>query len=129
MEQVRQPIRRDPDSGSVRAEVTSPLRADTDIISPTAVVLLSFESWVRSTRAAARAVRFEAIKAVKEMRKRFKPKSSRLYRPHQGESIFAISNRFYGTPTAWRLIAERNKIDYFEFTGDEILVIPERGNV
>lgn len=107
---------------------TSPLRADLDIISPSAVVMLSFESWQRSLRASARLVRFESIRAIKEMRKRFKPRVARLYRPSEGESIFAVSNRFYGTPTAWRLIAERNRIAYYEFTGDEILVIPERGN-
>lgn len=108
---------------------TSPLRADIDIISPSAVVMLSFESWMRSVRAAARLVRYHARVSVKEMRKRFKPRAARLYRPFEGESIFAISNKFYGTPTAWRLIAERNRLSYYDLTGDEILVIPERSNV
>lgn len=109
--------------------VMAPVRADLDIISPSAVVMLSFESWSRTVKSAARAARYAAMVSVKEMRKRFKPKAATLYRPYAGESIFAISNKFYGTPTQWRIIADRNGINYYEFTGDEILAIPDRGTL
>jgi hypothetical protein len=45
----------------------------------------------------------------------------------QGESLYAISRKFYGTPHAWRLIYDRNHLTSVTLTGDEILIIPERG--
>ena len=68
-----------------------------------------------------------SLAGAADMDERQSPHAERLYRPLAGESLYAISRKFYATPHAWHLIAQRNNLTVFEMTGEELLIIPERG--
>lgn len=102
-------------------------RSDLDVVTQTAANVLDFEVWSRSMRFNARLLLGSSIAGANDMDERASPNAERLYRPHEGESLYAISRWAYGTPHGWRLIAERNGLTDFAMTGDETLIIPERG--
>jgi hypothetical protein len=101
------------------------LRTDNDLSHESALGNLAFESWRRNLAADSRAVLLEAFTARSELGKRVAPDAKALYRPRAGESLYAVSNRFYNTPHKWRLIATRNNLHTFTLTGTEMLVIPQ----
>lgn len=105
------------------------VRADLDMVQNTAVDLLNFEDWVRSVRYMTRLVLGTAIVGDRAASEHTAPAPTRLYRPQQGEHLYSVSRKFYGTPHAWRLIAERNRLDTYIMDGVRVLVIPERGGV
>lgn len=102
-------------------------RSDLNLGVNTAKNVLDFEDFARSMRFNARVLMGQSSAAASDMDERDKPDALRVYRPYAGESLYNISRTFYGTPFSWRLIADRNALDDFELTGDELLVIPERG--
>jgi hypothetical protein len=103
------------------------VRSDLDMAAQTAVSVLSFETWSRGVRYASRIALGNAHDGDKAASTRAAPDAQRLYRPQAGESLYAISRKFYGTPFAWHLIADRNALQSFNLTGAEVLVIPDRG--
>jgi hypothetical protein len=104
------------------------VRSDATLAVQTAMNVLDFEDWSRSMRYAARIAMGRAAAGDRACSSRAQPDAMRLYRPQQGESLYAISRKFYGTPHAWRLIYDRNALSSVTLTGDEILIIPERGS-
>lgn len=84
----------------------------------------SYDAWARSMCVQARYIFLDAYEAAVELQRRVTPDALALYRPQAGESLYAISNRFYGTPSKWRDIYDRNALGYFDLTGTEMLVIP-----
>ncbi len=102
-------------------------RSDTELAVRTALSVLDYESWTRSMRFNARVLMGQAQKGADEMDERDEPAVQRVYRPFKGESLYAISRKFYGTPHAWRFISDRNGLRDFELQGDEVLIIPNRG--
>jgi nucleoid-associated protein YgaU len=105
---------------------THDFRSDTTMSYRTALNVLSFESWYRTTTFTARILFANSKTAADIMDARDEPDARRLYRPREGESLYDISRRFYGTPWAWTLIYERNNLTSFELTGDETLIIPDK---
>lgn len=103
------------------------VRSDVELTTRTALSVLSFEDWSRGMRFMARIAMGQGLKGDRESTKRAAPDAQRLYRPQRGESLYAISRKFYGTPHAWRLIYERNALRTFQLLGTETLVIPDRG--
>lgn len=103
------------------------VRSDTELAVQTALGVLNFEDWSRSVRYAVRLAMGQAVVGDRACTTRAEPDAIRLYRPQQGESLYRISQKFYGTPFAWRLIYQRNQLSSVTLTGDEILIIPERG--
>jgi hypothetical protein len=103
------------------------VRSDTALAVQTAIGVLDFEDWTRSLRYAARLAIGRAVAGDRACSARAEPDAVRLYRPQAGESLYAISRKFYGTPHAWRLIYDRNHLTSVTLTGDEVLIIPERG--
>jgi hypothetical protein len=114
-------------SSAALAAVTTDARSDTSLGLRTPLSVLGFESWSRSVRFITRTVLRAATIAAQNADSRDEPTATRLYRPHAGESLYAISRQFYGTPHAWRLIADRNRLRTFQLDGTELLIIPERG--
>jgi len=102
-------------------------RADLDLAHTTAMSVLDYESWSRSIRFRTRVALGTSRAAALGVEERAEPSALALYRPHRGESLMKISRRFYGTPHCWGLIAERNALSSMTLTGDELLIIPERG--
>ena len=103
------------------------VRSDVEMTVRTALGILDFEDWSRSLRFQSHVLMGTATQGANEMDERADPDALRVDRPHEGESLYAISRRFYGTPHSWRLIADRNGLTDFELTGEELLIIPESG--
>jgi hypothetical protein len=104
----------------------SSARSDIELAVNNAMTVLDFESWSRSLRFHTRLVMGQASESGRQMDERADPSAVAIYRPQQGESLYKISRRFYGTPYAWRYIADRNNLTDFTLNGDELLIIPER---
>jgi hypothetical protein len=100
--------------------------AGTDIYFDDTVISLSYDAWAKGLMAQARALAVLARAIAKELRRRVAPDAQALYRPRAGESLYDLANRFFGTPSAWRLIAERNSLYQMELDGTELLIIPAR---
>lgn len=114
------------DAANVIAKLTT-ARADTELGVKNAMAVLDFEAWSRGMRSESRALIGRSRKAAGDMEERGAPKAVGFYRPRAGESLYAISRRFYGTPHSWRLIADRNGLSSLRLDGTERLIIPERG--
>jgi nucleoid-associated protein YgaU len=91
-----------------------------------AVSLLDFDTWTRSTKAYARVLALTGHQGAEELSRRVQPRAIALYYPSKGESLYGISQRFYGTPSRWRQISERNGLTALTLQGTEALIIPER---
>jgi len=103
------------------------VRSDVSLGVKTALSVLDFEDWSRTLRFQGRLLTGIGKAAGDGMDERAKPDARRLYRPQAGESLYQISRRFYGTPHSWGLIYDRNNLTSFELTGNELLIIPEKG--
>jgi hypothetical protein len=89
------------------------------------VDVLDYDVWARGLQDQARRILVAAERAASELVQRAEPNSLALYQPDAGESLYNVSNRFYGTPHNWRTIASRNGLDSLLLAGTEILIIPE----
>jgi hypothetical protein len=100
-------------------------RSDLDMAWDSAVGILDFDVWIRGLGQLGRMALLTSHNASTAITRRADPDPAALYRPSAGESLYAVSQRFYGTPWQWRLIAERNGLSQLTLTGAELLVIPE----
>jgi hypothetical protein len=105
----------------------APVRSDLDLVTESAIRVLEFEDWSRAMRFYYRSLILSSDRSAKLLDERAEPSAFRLHRASEGESLYSISNRYYGTPHAWRLIASRNNLSDTILTGEELLIIPERG--
>lgn len=96
----------------------------TDLAYDSAIVNLAFEVWRREIAFQARQLVVTCFNASRDLGTLVDPQAKAIYRPRAGESLYGISNRFYGTPHRWRDIAARNKLRGFTLGGGEVLVIP-----
>jgi len=96
----------------------------TDLAYDSAVVNLQFEVWKREMAFQARQLVVACFNATRDLGTLVDPQAKAIYRPRAGESLYGISNRFYGTPHRWRDIATRNRLQGFTLGGTEVLVIP-----
>lgn len=103
------------------------VRADVDVSAASVVDVLGFEAWRRGTAGGAREIMATSAAGEAEMRRRDTGDLLTLYRPQRGESLYDVSNRFYGVPGRWRDIAVRNNLSTLELTGLETLEIPNAG--
>ncbi len=89
------------------------------------VQTLDFDAWSRGLQDKARNIVVVSLRASSELQQRAEPNARALYRPQAQQSLYDVSNRFYGTPHNWRLIARRNGLTSFVLDGTELLIIPE----
>lgn len=99
--------------------------ATTSLGVQTAITTLDFDSWRRGLGARLRELVVNADDSQKQLKARTQPAIKKLHRARQNESLYAISNYYYGTPHRWREIAERNGLTALVLEGGELLVIPE----
>ncbi len=90
----------------------------------TAVDTLDFEVWLRSMGARLRELVVGSDDAQKQLRPRAEPSVRKLHRAREGESLYAISLHYFGTPHRWREIMQRNGLTQLVLDGGELLVIP-----
>lgn len=86
---------------------------------------LQFENWHRKTAASARGQVYVAEQSRQDFAFRARPKPKRLHRVRQGESLYQISTRYYGTPHHWRDILTANRLSSIILAGGELIEIPE----
>jgi hypothetical protein len=91
-----------------------------------AVDALDFDVYRTSMSGYARKLGLLGAEGRDELSRRVEPKAVALYRPRKDESLYSISQRFYGTPTGWQQIATRNGLTTVTLQGTELLIIPER---
>jgi nucleoid-associated protein YgaU len=103
------------------------VRSDVEMIVRTGVSVLDFEAWSRGLRTQMRILRGQSDKAANNMEKRAAAPAVGYYRPRAGEHLYHISRKVYGTPHGWRTIYARNRLTSLRLTGEETLIIPERG--
>lgn len=103
------------------------VRSDLDMSHRTAMGVLDFDDWTRSLRFAARIAMGKGYEGDRAATEHAEPNAVRLYRPREGEHLYAIARKFYGTAHAWQLIYDRNSLQSFDLLGTEVLIIPERG--
>lgn len=102
-------------------------RADIDMGARTAMDVLNFDVWTRSTMRLMRLAAHTSRKQADALDAMDHAATMTLYRPRQGESLFSVSRKAYGTPNAWRTIYEHNRLSRVIMDGTEVLVIPEKG--
>lgn len=91
----------------------------------TAKNVLKFDSWVKTMCFLTRLTMGRAGRAHRGLVERQTPATKRLYRPCKGQSVYGVSRDCYGTPYAWRGIAQANHFSGLAFDGTEVLIIPE----
>jgi nucleoid-associated protein YgaU len=91
----------------------------------TVIETLQFEQWLRGLAATSRQLIVQAKQSEDDFALRAQPKPKRMHRCRQGESLYAISTRYYGTPHHWRQILSLNQLSSLILEGGELLVIPE----
>jgi len=101
-------------------------KSSTQLAWDSASGIMDFDVWIKSMAAYCRTLALTCHEANIDLTAKVEPKAIALYRPHKGESLYAISTRFYGTPTNWRSISERNGLTYLTLKGTETLIIPEK---
>jgi hypothetical protein len=101
------------------------VRTDLNLGYEAATSVMDFECWARGLSGQARQIAFTADTAQQELARRVDKKALAFYRPQAGESLYGVSNRFFGTPYRWRDIADRNGISTATLTGAELLLIPD----
>lgn len=109
-------------------ELLASIDSDNGLGYNTAILILQLEVWKREMAAQAREIMYNCALAAAQLAATAKVKALAIYKPHAGESLYGISNQFYGTPHRWRDIASRNALDTFILTGTETLVIPDVGS-
>lgn len=91
----------------------------------TAVAALDYDSWSRGVCARARELVVQADESQRQYSARATPGIRKLHRARAGESLYAISNQYYGTPHRMRQLLEANGLTKIVLDGGELLVIPE----
>lgn len=91
----------------------------------TATALLDFDTWNRGLGAQLREMIVTADDSQKQLNARSQPAVRNLHRARANESLYTISNHYYGTPHRWREISERNGLTALVLDGGELLVIPD----
>lgn len=100
------------------------VKSATQLAYDNAVGILDFDVWRTSLTALSRRLALTSHNGQDELSQRAEPKAVALYRPAAGESLYSISQRFYGTPTQWQTIATTNGLTTMVLKGTEVLIIP-----
>lgn len=86
---------------------------------------IKYNVWAKGIQYQARRMIVVGHRAAAELQQRANPNALALYRPYEGEHLYAIANRFYGNAASWRAIADRNGLVTYTLEGTELLIIPE----
>ena len=91
----------------------------------TAITALDYDSWSRGMGASLRELVVQCDDSQKQLAARATPGIKKLHRARAGESLYAISNQYYGTPHRMRQLLEANGLTKIVLDGGELLMIPE----
>jgi len=119
---------------SVESQAASYVTALSDVRSDVTVgwqsvdTFFDCERWARAARYHGRRAQGDARAAAEVMERKAEPPAIRNYAAASGESLYAISQRFFGDPQAWRVIAHANGLIDPIIRSATILIIPSRLN-
>lgn len=99
-------------------------KASTLIATTNPLAEASTSGWLRTIVSGAREAQSLSDEAARSLMLRARGATKALYRPRAGESLYAISTQFFGTPHQWRQIAAVNSLYGMTLTGEEWLIIP-----
>ena len=105
--------------------VAGPLKSAATLLYRNPIDDLNFDIWNKGRGVFGRKMVVSTNETRTELLRRQKPDAIALYRPFEGETLYSIAQRFYQDFQSWRLIYERNGLDYTTMKGDELLIIPE----
>lgn len=100
------------------------VRSDSQTIT-SALDLYQWEAWKRGISLQATLMWGDCYAAEEDVVKKTTPDILAIHQAAPNESLYKVALKYYGSPTAWKVIAERNHIDGFILNGGELLVIPE----
>lgn len=101
------------------------IQASTFLVTDSVQNQLQFENWHRTLAGSARKFVVNSEQTRRDLALRAQPKPTQLHRVRQGESLYQISTKFYGTPFHWREILAANHLTSIVLAGGELLTIPE----
>jgi hypothetical protein len=116
---------------SVKSMVSSLLNRTRSVTATTSMAVesivetLQFETWLRGVGESARRLMITAHLSKQDFETRARPNPARLHRVRPGETLYTISNLYYGTPHNWRAILNHNHLSSIVLEGGELLSIPE----
>jgi hypothetical protein len=120
--------------GQMRSQVTRTLdvlvtwRSDAQLATRTAKDSLNFDDFRTSLGFQLRLLGLRCFNSQRELERRAEPSADAIYVPREGEHLYSISLKFFGTKDQWRSIMLRNHLAGPVMTGDELLVIPGAGD-
>lgn len=102
------------------------LKSSVQLAAASAIDILDFDTWRTSMSAYARKLNLTSFQGYTDLVQQVDAAALAIYRPFAGESLYSISQRFYGTPAQWQAIATKNGLTTMTLQGTETLVIPKR---
>jgi hypothetical protein len=90
------------------------------------VAALRLSEHARTAQAQARVLASKSLAAERDALARARTKPRAIHRPFAGESLYRISQRYYGTPDEWRTIYNANHLRTLVLAGTEELIIPDK---
>lgn len=103
---------------------TSALNAEVGAAFDDVVLIFQYEEWIREMRRYARTAVLSSWQAEQDLKDRINTRPVGRHRAKKGESVYEVSQTYYGTPDEWKRIHEANNIFVMEFEGGEELLIP-----
>lgn len=100
-------------------------KATDGLIYQDALQYMNYQNWIGTLKTTARQMLEVSFNAQQEYNKLIVNEVIAIYKPSQYESLYEISQKFYGTPNQWRSIYEQNDLQSLVLHGDELLVIPK----
>jgi LysM repeat protein len=94
--------------------------------SSSSVQELQFEIWCRSMGQAAGGLSFQIQRLVLDVLTRTQPRTARIITAQQGDTLYAIATRFYGSPDFANFLALTNRLTSAVVPPGYQLRIPER---
>lgn len=108
--------------------LTRDLAASSDITASNILDILGFESWKRGVDWNTRALGAQVAIAQVEFALQAQSKPTTLYRTRDGETLYTVSTKFFGTPQHWREIMLTNNLSSIIVPTGTILSIPGLGS-
>lgn len=120
---------RGPSSQRIKGDFTSPTgpgRRGGAASSSSSVQELQFEIWCRSLGASAGALSFQLQRLLLDVLSRSQPRTARVIVAKQGDTLYSLATRFYGSPDFANFLALTNRLTTALVPPGYQLRIPER---
>lgn len=87
---------------------------------------LQLEVWRRTMGRNAGNLRFQVQRLLLDAENRLQPQATRIYTARQGDNLYALATRFYGSPDFANFLAQANRLTTVVVPGGYLLRVPPR---